>query len=1134
MKKNRRIGLWAKGRENLILRKMKLTAFLSFMVCLTSWGTSLSQTVKLSLDLRNVPVEQVIRQIEEQTEFYFLYQDDVFKKDQTVTLRVKNTPVENILQRIAEQASVDYRIIDRQVVIVPSDKTEIPAGVPDVMEQQVEKREIRGSVKDSKGMPLPGVSVIVKGTTTGTITGNDGNFVLQVPVDAPTLVFSFVGMKTEETSLAGRELFNIVMTEEVLGVDEVVVTALGIEKNKRSLSYATEQVNMETLTTVKDVNLGNALAGKIAGVSITASSGATGVQGDPRIIIRGDRSINGNNEPLIVVDGIPYSSSGGGLSSINPDDVLSMNVLKGPAASALYGSSANNGVIVVTTKKGRKGDALIEFNSVSNFDLPYLYPEFQNEYAQGMNGIFTPNQEVSSWGPKMTGQTVTDWTGNSTRLEPQPDNVSDYFEVGYNLTNSLAYSTGNEKSTTYFSYSNTTAKGLLETNKMQRHNFNLRLTTELVKNLNLDFKMTWFRQYVKDKPVAGDDLFSPMHQLIRMPRSLRTADIKNYSYYAADGSLKQNVWAPNSTNVINPYWSLYGYEAPATNNNVNSLVSLRYNFTEWLFLQARGGMRVGNSDYEEKTYWDTQYINSGQGNYVTRFGKGQNLNADILLGFNKDLTRDLHLSANIGAEITDSQNRSMISNAGGLTVENKFALNYAKNLTSSDAENHIQKQAVYGMAQLGFRNYLFVDVTARNDWSSTLPPPYDYFYPSVGLTGILSDIFELPDLFSFVKLRGSYAEVGNDAGFARIFQTYSSSAAGPVGMIYPVNVKVPVSLIPEKTKSWEAGAEIRLFENRLGFDVTIYKSNTYNQLIQITTPPTSGFGSGWINCGDIQNKGIEALISAQPVKTLNFSWDIDINFARNINVVNELSKTLDKYEIQSPNLSIGQTWAMVGRPFGEIFTKGFVRNDAGEVIVDASGMPKVMNTYDLYLGNFNYDWRSGLSSTMRYKNWYANFLIDLNYGGVRQSVTEAMMLFSGTSAESLKGREDGFIYPGVIEIINEDETKTYVPNTKVITAQAYAQLIGGRISNGAGEPFNHEATNSRLREFAVGYTIPLKSDMIKSLRISAVGRNLFYIYNGCKWFDPDNSYDVSRNGQGAESAFLPGSRTLGVNVRITM
>ncbi len=999
---------------------------------------------------------------------------------------------------------------------------------------QPNRREISGTVRDSKNQPLPGVALIVKGTTIGTTTDSEGRFRLSVPVNAQTLYFTFVGMKSQEIPIAGNTVFNVTMEETTFGVDEVVVTALGIERSKKSLTYATQQVNVEILSSVRDVSLGNALAGKVAGVSITASTGTSGVSGDPRIIIRGDRSINGNNQPLIVVDGIPYSSSGGGLSSINPDDVQSMNVLKGPAASALYGSSANNGVIVITTKKGKSGEARVEVNSVTTFDLPYLYPDLQNTYAQGLNGIFLPNTDVYSWGPKMTGQTVVDWTGKETKLEPQPDNVRDFFRTGHNLTNSFSYSAGTEKSTTYFSYSNTTAQGVLADNKMQRHNFNLRLTAELIKNLNLDFKTTWFRQLVKDKPTTGDDLFSPMHQLIRMPRSLRIADVSDYSYYTAAGEYKQRVWIPNSTNVINPYWSMYGYENPSTSNNVNALLTVKYNFTGWLSLQLRGGMTAGNSDSEIKRYWDTQYVNSGKGGYETGFSKSQILNGDALLVFDKDITKDFHVNFNAGAEIRDSRGRSINSATGELSAENKFALNYGVTLTTTDAESRIQKQSVYGMAQLGFRNYLFLDATARNDWSSTLPAPYDYFYPSIGLTAVVSDMVTLPKVLSYVKLRGSYAEVGNDAGFAQIFQTYSRASNGPAGMVYPAGTKVPVNLIPEKTKSWEAGGQIHFLDNRLGIDFTYYKSNTYNQLITITSPPTSGFGSGRINCGNIENRGIEFMIFAIPVKRQDFNWNIDFNFAMNDNKVIELSKTLNKYQISSPNLSIGETWAIVGKPFGEIFTKGFVRNDAGQVIVDALGMPKVDSKANLYLGNFNYDWRSGITNTMQYKNWYLSFLIDLNWGGVRQSATEAMMMACGTSTESLEGRETGIVFDGVQEIVDTQGNKTYTPNTVNISAQAYAQLVGGRISFGAGEPYNRKADNSRLRELSFGYSIPLKSNIIKSLRISAIGRNLFYIYNGCKWFDPDVTYDVDRNGQGAESAFLPGSRTLGFNIRMTL
>lgn len=1104
-------------KKLLLVMKLTIGVIILFVFQATA---AISQNTVSSIHANNMELDRFFSEIEKQTSVKFLYRYDNIAGKQ-VSLDVDNVSVENLLDIALRGQGLTYSKKSNNLIVISS------------TESNQQSRKISGTVKDVAGLPLPGVTILIKGTTSGTVSDMDGKFSLNIPGDQNVLVFSFVGYTPQEISVGAQSNYSIVLKEEEHAIDEVVVTALGIEKSKKSLTYATQLVNVEDLASVRDVSLGNALAGKVAGVSVTASTGTSGVSGDPRIVIRGDRTINGNNQPLIVVDGNPYSQSGGGLSSINPDDIVSMNVLKGPAASALYGSSAQNGVIVITTKKGKMGEAKVEINSVTTFDLPYLYPEIQNVYGQGVEGVFQSNSEVFSWGPKMTGQTVTDWTGKQTTLDPQPNNMKDFFETGYNMTNSMSYSTGTEKSTAYFSYNNTTAKSVLADNKMQRHNFNLRLTTDLLKNLNLDFKITWFRQHLNDKPVTGDDLFSPMHQLIRMPRSIRTSDIKAGSYFDASGSQKQITWAPGSTGIINPYWSMYGYEAPSTSNSINSLLVLKYRFTDWLYLQLRGGMGVGNSDSEKKTYWDTQYINSGKGNYYKAFSRSESINGDILLGFNKKLSEDFNLSINLGAEIRDSRGSSIESNTGELSTENKFSLNYATKLTSTDGESRIQRQSVYGMAQLGFRNYLFLDVTSRNDWSSTLPAPYDYFYPSVGVTGVVSDMVALPEFISFAKLRGSYAEVGNDAGWAMIFQTYGRDAQGPAGMIYPSGTRVPVNLIPEKTKSWETGAELRFLENRLSIDFTWYKSNTYNQLVNVTTAPSSGYSSGWINCGNIQNKGIEVLLVATPVKTDNFVWDIDLNFTKNKNKVIELTETLDKYEISSPNLSIGETWALVGRPFGEIFTKGFVRNEAGQVVVDATGLPGVQADYDTYLGNFNYDWRSGITNSLRYKNWYMSFLIDLNYGGVRQSATEAQMMYSGTSKESLYGR-DGFIYPGVKAVTGTDGSVSYVENDKVITAQTYGQLIGGRTSNGCGEAYNHEATNSRLRELSIGYTIPVRSSVVKGLRVSAVGRNLFYIYNACKWFDPDVTYDVERNGQGAESAFLPGTRTIGFNIKLTL
>ncbi|MDX9881669.1 MAG: SusC/RagA family TonB-linked outer membrane protein [Prolixibacteraceae bacterium] len=1092
---------------------MKLT-FLLTIICVLQATAAISQNTVANIHIKNATLEQFFSEIEQQTSVKFLYRYENIE-GKFVSINMDNASVDQLLDATLPGNGLGYSKMKNNLIVISPVNQE---------------RTVSGTVTDEKGVPLVGVSIVIKGTLKGTTTDFNGKYSLSVPNDQTVLQFSFIGFVVQEIMVADQSAINVTLREDTKAIEEVVVTALGIEKSKKSLTYSTQQVDMSSLTTIKDVSLGNSLAGKIAGVSITASSGASGVGGDPRIIIRGDRSINGVAQPLIVVDGIQMGSSGGVLSGINSDDVQSMNVLKGPAASALYGSSAQNGVIVITTKKGKAGAPKIDVNSVSTFDLPYLYPEFQDEYGQGTGGAFNAQEYVRSWGPKMTGQTVTDWTGKQTKLSPQPNNVKDYFRTGTNLVNSFSYSAGTDKSTAYFSYSNTLAQGVLEDNKLVRHNFNLRLNTELFNKLNMDFKITYFNQNLKDKPVTGDDLFSPMFQLLKMPRSIRTQDIKAASYYDAEFSLKQLTWAPNATEVINPYWAEAGYENPATSNRVNTLLNLRYDFTSWLYIQVRGGMNVSNNDEEQKTYWGTQYINSGQGNYLTRFSKARQLSSDVLLVFNKELTKDFRLGVNLGAEVVDSQGRSMESTTNGLTAENKFALSYAKSIQSSDSESRVQRQSVYGMGQLSFRDYLFLDVTARNDWSSTLPAPHEYFYPSVGLTAIVSDIVKLPDFISFAKLRGSYAEVGNGAGFAQIYNTFSSAATGPVGTFYPSSTKMPVNLIPEKTKSWEAGADFKFMDGRIGVDFTWYKSNTLNQLVRVTTPASSGYSQSWINCGNIQNTGVEIMLSGTPVKTANFEWNVDLNFSKNNNEVIELTDILKAYEIDSPNLSVGSTWAIVGKPFGEIYTYGFVKNEQGQVVVDAMGLPKVSYTNNpmpnTYLGNFNYDWQSGLINTMRYKRWNLSFLIDLNYGGVRQSATEAMMLETGTSKASLFGRETGILIDGV----KEDGSK----NDKWIDAQTYSALLGGRISNGAGEPFNHEATNSRLRELSIGYTVPVRSNVVKALRVSAIGRNLFYIYNGCSWFDPDVSYDVNRNGQGAESAFLPGSRTLGINIKLTL
>jgi TonB-linked SusC/RagA family outer membrane protein len=1120
---------------------MRITLLLLFVLTFQLQARQIySQDTKISLDMRNSTIEKVLQAIEEKSDYYFLYNNRFINVDKKVNVRVKNASIAAILEKLLQSENVEYEVKGSQIVLSPKEMHSRIAAMADTQSRQ-QAVTVSGEVVDQSGNPLPGVTVMVVGMNMGTVTDSDGRFSITIPAEAKTLRFSFVGMRTQEVVIDGKTRFRIVMVEESIGIEEVVVTALGIERNKRSLSYATELVDVTSISDIRDPSLATSLSGKIAGVSISNASGASGVGGSSRIIIRGNKSINRNNQPLIVVDGIPYNNSKGvtstdkstrevdsfdGFSNINPDDIQSINVLKGPAAAALYGSAANNGVIIVTTKKGRMGKPQVEFNSITTMDFPYLYPDLQNEYAQGSGGVYSASIDAKSWGPKMTGQKVTNWTGEEVELTPQPNNVKDFFVNGYNLTNSLSYSAGNERSSTYFSYSNTTARGMLKTDKLERHNFNLRLNAELIPNLRLDFKITAFKQDMDSRPASGDDYFSPMQNLLRMPRSLRTQDLKDFEYYTEEGSLKQNIWVPGGTSTLNnPYWSLYRRIAPTSRNRITTFTSLKYDFTNWLSAQVRVAMDAIHDDAEEKIYWDAIYINDGKGNYYTAFRKSQDITSDFMINARKELSNGIALSAMIGGEIKDSKARGQSASTNGLTVENKFALNFGSSNTTSDSESRVQTQSIFGTAQVAFKEMVYLDLTARNDWNSTLPPPYDYFYPSIGLTGIISEMVKLPEFISFAKLRGSYAEVGNGVGFASIFQTYGRNTDGPIGQITTSGTKVAEQLIPEKTKSLEVGGEFRFMGNRLGLDITWYKSNTINQLISITAPPTSGYTSTQINCGNIQNKGIEVMLSARPLERRDFTWDTYLTFSRNINKVLELYKGVERYELSTANLALGNNWVIVGRPYGEIYSRTFQRDAQGRIIVSDNGLPIITADADHYLGNYNYDWQSGLSNSFSYKNWHLNFLIDLNYGGIRTSATESMLMLTGGSKATLYGRE-GFIFDGV----KEDGT----PNDITINAEAYGTLVGGRSSNnGPVELFTHDATNSRLRELSLGYDLPVKSNLISALRISLVGRNLIYLYNGCKWFDPDVTYNTGANGQGAENSFLPGARTLGLNLKLT-
>ncbi len=1123
----------------LLQKLMRITLIMTIAISAASQlimaenlhGQALAKRIDLSYEKTNV--YRIIQDIERKMGVNFAFTDN---------LGLDNLMRENVYFRDEPLGEVLNALLDDSFIAFKE-----KSGTITLFKVQAPGR-IVGRITDAQGATLGGATLRILEINRSYSADADGTFSIGIQQGTYTLEATFLSYETQRKTgvavVSGKSTSVVfALNDDVGALSEVVVTALGIERSKRTLSYATEQVDMESITDVRDPSLASSLSGKVAGVAISSSSGAAGVGGSSRIVIRGNRSINGNNQALIVIDGIPYNNSNGlvssafnnwdvgsfdGISNINADDIESINVLKGPAAAALYGSAANNGVLLITTKKAKAGRPQVEFNSIATMDIPYLYPDFQDEYGQGAGGIFSLAAGGGSWGPRMAGQSVVDWTGKEQPFSPQPNNVKDFFEQGYNFNNTLSYSAMNDRSSVYFSYANTSSKGLIETDKLQRNNINLRATATLLPKLNLDVKLTYFDQRMANRTAAGDNYFNPMQSFIRMPRSLRTSDIEQYDYRDQDGALKHNIWVPEgSTTLSNPYWAIHRRIAPTFRDRLTSFATLKYDLADWLYVQGRVSFDHIHDNAEEKIYWDALYVNAGRGNYYTAFSNSRSLTADGLINIHKTFSNGLSLSVLLGSEIRDQQGRSQSSTTNGLTVENKFALDYGAFNSTTDRASHTQLQSVYGTAQIGYKSMLYLDITGRNDWNSTLPPPHDYFYPSVGLVAIVSDMVKLPAAITLAKLRTSYAEVGNGVGFAAILQTYGRNTAGPIGQITTSSSKVAENLVPERSKSWEAGAELKFFENRLSVDFTWYQSNTLNQLISITSPPTSGYSSTQINAGNIQNRGLELMLAGTPITGNDFSWSTYLVFSRNRNVVKELYRNIARYPLSTADLALGTAYVEVGRPYGELYGYAFRRNDAGRIMVSDAGLPLITTEGNSYLGNFNYDWQSGLSNTLVLKRWHFNFLVDLNYGGVRQSATESRMMGAGNSMASLHGRE-GFVFDGVMA----DGS----PNNVSITAEQYAQTVGGRVSNGIPvELYSHDATNARLREMSIGYSFPVaRLGSVKSLRISAVGRNLFFLYNGAGWFDPDTTYNTDANGQGAENSFLPGTRTLGLNIKLSL
>ena len=963
---------------------------------------------------------------------------------------------------------------------------------------------VRGTVTRSDGEPIIGANVIELGSNNGTVTDLDGNYQLKVGPNA-ILEFTYTGYVSQKFTVGTQTIINVSLAEGV-ALSEIIVTALGISRERKSLSYAAQTIQGGQLTQVRDANFVNTLQGKVAGLVVTSAS--SGVGGATRVNLRGNRSIQSSNNALFVVDGVPVDNStpgqvgndfGGyngsdGVANINPDDIESINVLKGAAASVLYGSRAANGVILITTKKGSAGAISVDVNSGAQFDAPLTLPHLQNEYGQGNGGAFGAKASAS-WGPKMNNQAVIDWTGKAQGMVPQPNNISDFFQIGSSFNNSVGIKGGTDKVQSYFSFTNNQAAGVVPGNSLDRNTINLRISTNLSKKFSTDAKVTYVNQILNNKLRSGEESSEVMN-LYKTPRSIRIEDMQNYESEAG----VPTYWTSSSI-YMNPYWTINRTSADEERTRTTGLVSATYQINDDIKVLARVSLDQYTDKGENTFYNNTLLFAWLCGTYQKSFRQVQERNSELLLIGNKKLNNKVKLSYTFGVADVARKSDFTQTSANGLLVPNKFDLGFARNLAVGTGFIERDLQSVFGSVQVSLNDYLYFDVTARNDWSSTLPAPHSYFYPSLGLTAVLSDMVELPSFISFAKLRGSYTRVGNDAAPYLLTQTYSFSQGGVGGFINRDATQAFGELKPELTTSLEFGFDGRFFDNRIGLDVTFYKTNSINQLLSLPLAPASGFSNQYINAGDIENSGVELTLTGSPIKKNDLTWDVMLNYARNVNAIVALHPDIKQTFISSGFVRTAGVLVKEGGAYGDLYADGWARTPSGQLIMDGAGKPLVSSTQE-YLGNFNPKFTLGLNNAFSFGKIRLNVLVDARIGGVMTSGSDASLAFDGSSAITTAYREGGWVLPGVTLSNNE-----YIPNTYPINAETFWTTVSkGRYS--WGQVFTYDATNVRIREAAVGYDITIKSQYVKKATLSG-------------------------NYQGVEFGTLPSSRSIGLNLSLS-
>jgi TonB-linked SusC/RagA family outer membrane protein len=1066
------------------------------------------------------------------------------------------------------------------------------------------QRTVTGKVISSENnQPLAGATVSVKGNGKTTVTNAVGEFTI-IAHDNDVLIISNVGFA--ETEVKATEAASVQLKAETKDLSEVVVTALGIKKEKKRLGYSLQEVKGEELTTARETNVVNQLAGKVAGVTVVGSP--SGIGGSARVSIRGERSVDLNkNQPLYVVDGVPISNSitgasgrnnlevdfGNGASFINPDDIESLSVLKGPAAAALYGSRAANGVILIKTKSGKRSKGIgIEVNSNLTFESALKLPEYQTVYGQGngSGGAFAfvnggggglADGTDEGWGPAFNGQNYPQYNSPRT-LNGQPipftggdmnapagsvitatpwvadkDNLKNFLQTGNTLTNNVALVGGNKDGDFRLSYTNLDQKGIVPNTDLKRNTISISGGYNLTNKLSVKAFVSYIKSESDNRPSISYGTESIMYLFnCWLPASVKVSDMKR-------------LWQPGLENQKQYSWNYNYHDNPylTVNENTNGQyydriignVILKYDFTSWLSLQLRTATDWSNERREFRRGFSTQRFPFGE--YRETAIVNEERNSDFLFLFNKNIHTDFAINATLGGNQMSQVSRWKEEVAGQLNIPGIYSLNNSRIALVAEQSNVAKRiNSLYGSAGVSYKNKLFLDFTGRNDWSSALTLPEalktfgtevnSYFYSSVALSAIMSDIVKLPAAISFLKVRASLAQVGNDTDPFAFTQTYNRSEPFGAAQIYSETSSLAnLNLKPEISSAYEIGMDIRVLKNRIGLDVTYYQSRTKNQILNIPLTITSGYDTRKINAGLIKNNGVEVMLTASAIKSRNLTWDAYINFSANRSKVLELSDGLTNYVMASRRVSVE---ARVGERMGDLYGIGFARVQSsdpnapyydasaqytGQMVFGANGRP-VATTNRIKLGNYNADWLMGIGNSLNYKGIRLSFLFDIRQGGELYSETQTVGREGGIITETLEGRADGYDITkpgngvaGQGVVFSNGTSGTITANTKKVTAREWhTAWTGGR---SIAEGVMYDASFVKLRELQIGYTIPDKifgKIPIRGATISLVGRNLF-LWDKAPHIDPETmSYAGGTALPGIEYMSLPSARSYGINL----